>query len=238
MTSDSRLATGRTPASFYPNTMIESPSPRDRRDIQIVLVGLIAPVALGFVAAILLVRYNYKSVWKLVNDPMAALDAHPLLGVFSNIGILAWCAGATVALLSAWLLARAGAPREVVRFHVFGGGFTALLMVDDFFLIHDDLAQRYLNLSQEPVYALYAGIFATYLWTSRRELLARNPALLVLAVGLLGFMAGADVLNASRYKLVSLAMSGSKLLGIVTWAAFFTLAARRDLESHLGQTRR
>jgi len=209
----------------------QRPDSRDRRDNRRILIWLIAPLAAAFCAAILLVRHNGKSVWKLVSDPTAALHASPLLGFFSNIGILGWCTGAAVALFAAWVLARGRAPRPVVRFHLGAGLFTALLMVDDFFLIHDALAPRYLHLPQNAVYALYALAFAGFIATCRRELLTRNPALFALAVSLLGFMAGIDALVSGYSRYVSLAMSGSKLLGIACWSAWLVLNAQRDLEA-------
>ena len=210
---------------------LHEPGSRDWRANRRILLWLIAPLAVAFCAAILLVRHNGKPVWKLVSDPTAALHASPLLGFFSNLGILGWCAGAAVALFVAWVLARGGAPRPVVRFHLGAGLFTALLMVDDFFLIHDALAPRYLHLPQNAVYAIYALAFAGFIVTCRRELLARNPALFALAVGLLGFMAGIDAMVSGYSRYVSLAMSGSKFLGIACWSAWLILNAQRDLEA-------
>lgn len=210
---------------------LEPPSPRDRRDLQAVLAWLIGPLAVVFCAAILLVHHNGKSVWKLVADPTAALNANPLLGFFSNLGILGWCAGAAVALFAAWVLARSRAPRAVVQFHGFAGAFTALLLVDDFFLIHDELAQRYLHLPQNAVYAAYAILFIAFLAKYRRELLGRNPVLFVLAVSLLGFMAGIDAVSSGYPHIIGLAMCGSKLLGIFCWSGWLVANARRDLEA-------
>lgn len=207
------------------------PGSRDWRANRRIFLRLIAPLAVAFCAAILLVRHNGKSVWKLVSDPTAALHASPLLGFFSNLGILGWCTGAAVALFAAWVLARGRAPRPVVRFHLGAGLFTALLMVDDFFLIHDALAPRYLHLSQNAVYAVYALAFAGFITSCRRELRARNPALFTIAVGLLGFMAGIDAMVSGYSRYVSLAMSGSKFLGIACWSAWLVLNAQRDLEA-------
>ncbi|MBE2216081.1 MAG: hypothetical protein IAE82_19565 [Opitutaceae bacterium] len=209
--------------------MIPQPGTRDRRDLRLVLAGLIVPLGLMFCAALLVVRQNGKPVWKLLGDPTAVLHANPLLGFFSNLGILGWCAGASVALFAAAVLAGRQADRAIVRFYRIAGAFTALLMVDDFFLIHDDLAWRYLRLPQNAVYAVYGIFFAVFVARCRRELLARNPALFALAVGLLGFMAGIDTVAGGTSKMVSFAMCGSKLLGIFTWSAWLVLNARNDL---------
>lgn len=211
--------------------MLTAPSPRDRRDLRFVILWIIAPLALAFLAAVMLVRYQGKSVAKLLSDPAAALHTNPLLGFVSNIGILGWCAGATVALFAAWLLHRARQAPEAARFHVGAGLFTALLMADDFFLIHDALAPRYLHLPQNVVYALYCALFALFVVRCRHALLARNPALFAAAVALLGLMAGLDALLPGYSPLASLVMSGSKFLGIFTWSAWLILAARHDLES-------
>ena len=209
--------------------MIPQPGTRDRRDLRLVLAGLMAPLGLMFCAALLVVRQNGKPVWKLVGDPTAVLHANPLLGFFSNLGILGWCAGASVALFAAAVLVARQADRAIVRFYHIAGAFTALLMVDDFFLIHDDLAWRYLRLPQNTVYAIYGVFFAAFVVRCRRELLARNPALFALGVGLLAFMAGIDAVASDYSKYIGLAMCGSKLLGIFIWSAWLVLNARNDL---------
>lgn len=207
------------------------PGPRERREIRTVLTRVLAPLALVFVLAVLVMRHNHKPVLKLIGDPAAALRANPLLGFLSNVGVIGWCAGATVALFCGWLLWRWRAPREVTRFHVAAGSFTALLMADDFFLIHDHLAPRYLGLPEVGVYVIYAVLFALFLIRRRAEVIGRNPTLLALAVGLLGIMAGTDILFSEHSRLVGLGMAGSKFLGIYAWAAWLFVAARRDIEA-------
>lgn len=192
---------------------------------------LLIPVAALFIAALFVVRYNGKPAAKLLADPTAELHASPLLGFFSNVGVIAWCAGASVAGFTAWSLWSTNARREVVRFHALAGAFTTVLLLDDFFMIHDDLAWRYLHLGQSHVYAVYIALFMGFLGICRREIMERNPALLVLSVGLLGFMAGADAVHLSGIPRLGLAMSGSKLLGIFAWASWLILAARRDITS-------
>lgn len=206
-------------------------SQRDRRETQHVVTRVILPLAVTFCAAVLVVHQLGRPVSRLMGDPTATLHANPLLGFFSNVGILGWCAGASVAVFAAWVAARRRGPRAAVQFHAGAGAFTTLLLVDDFFLVHDSLAPRYLHLPQNAVYAVYALVFASFLIRCRREIMARNPMLFLLAVGLLGFMAGIDAVVPGHSPLLSLAMSGSKLLGIFAWSAWLILNARRDLES-------
>lgn len=211
--------------------MLPFSTPADRRIVLRVALWLLAPLTFGFCAAILLVRHQGRSVWKLLSDPAAAIHVNPLLGVFSNIGILAWTTGAAIALFAACLLARARAPAERVHFHLGAGLFTTLLTLDDFFLIHDDLAQRYLGLHERVIYAAYALLFVVLVVRCRREILRHHPTLFLLACALLGFMATADAIDASDIRYVGLAMSGTKFLGIFTWTAWLAIAATRDLEA-------
>ena len=211
--------------------MLSPPGPRDRRDLRNIILGLLVPLALAFSASVLLVHSSHKPVYKLVSDPAAAMRVNPLVGFFSNLGVLGWAAGAVVALFAAWILARTRAPRGSVRFHIMGGSFTALLLLDDFFLFHDALAPRYLHVPQNVVYALYGLCFVAFVVTCRREIAARNPSLFVLAVGLLGFMAGLDAIWTGHAAWASLAMSGSKFLGIFAWSAWLIRSAQRDVEA-------
>jgi len=211
--------------------MIPKPGSRDWRELHRVLTRVVVPLALAFCVALLVVRHNGKSIWKLLGDPAAALHVNPLLGFFSNIGIIGWCAGASVGWFTTLILLRRRVAPATVRFHAGVAAFTTLLLLDDFFLIHDDLAQRYLGLSQNVVYAIYGVFFALLVVTRWREFATRNPALFVLAFGLLGFMAGIDAIFDGTTRLISVAMSGSKLLGIFAWSAWVTLAALRDIEA-------
>lgn len=209
------------------------PGPRDRRDLRNIVIGVLVPLALAFAAAILLVHQQHKSVYKLVSDPAAAMRVNPLLGFFSNVGVLGWAAGAVVSAFSAWILARTRAAHAIVRFYLAASAFTTLLLLDDFFLIHDALAPRYLHLPQNAVYAAYALCFVAFVIGCRREILARNPALFVVAVGLLGFMAGLDAIRTGRTAWAALAMSGSKFLGIFAWSAWLIRSAQRDIQAVL-----
>ena len=204
------------------------PSSRDRREITLILAWLIMPLGLAFTTGVLLVHHARKPVWKILGDPV---HGNPLLGFFSNFGIVGWCAGASVALFSGWLLWRWRGPRDLVRFHFSAGAFTSVLMLDDFFLIHDALAPHYLGLGQNTVYALYAAMFVAFVATSRRHILARNPALFVLAVALLGLMVLLDALIQGSARELSVVMAGSKFLGIYAWTAWMVVTARRDLEN-------
>lgn len=203
---------------------------RERRDTQLVVTWIVLPLALLFAATVLLVRFNRKPVWKLVADPNDGLGLHPLFGFFSNVGIIGWCAGAAVALFAAWMLHARRAPGEAVRFYVCLGGFTTLMMIDDFFMIHDALAPKYLGLPEDVTYSLYGALFVAMFAACRRAWLARNPALFALAFSMLGFTAGIDALPLEHPYVITLAMCASKLLGIFTWGAWLITSARRDLE--------
>jgi hypothetical protein len=191
----------------------------------------LVPVAV-FGGAVLLVAFVAASsrvvdrpVSYFTREPADALHAPAYVGALSNLGALLWMVGATASLLT-WLVVS----RSVRSPLLWGGLLTALLLADDFFLLHDDYLPS-IGIPQRGANAAYFMLTVAYLVVFRDWLRARSGWMLLLAFGLLGLSAALD----SAFRNQDALEDGVKLVGIVTWATFFVLTSVAELRRSLGE---
>ena len=158
-------------------------------------------------------------------DPMATLNGHPLTGAQSTVGVLIWCASVAICLFSAAMLQAAGNRTVLARFFACSAAVTLLLALDDLFLVHDDLAERYLRVGEKPVLLVYGALVGSYLLYFRQVILSSHYTLLVLALLFFGGSVGVDFLQGRWLSPLRIFFEdGLKLLGIVSWSAYFIQA--------------
>lgn len=150
-------------------------------------------------------------------------------GSLSTVGVVLWCAAATVCFLTAAVLWTVRGRRADASFLFAFGAVSAVLMADDAFMIHDALAPYYLGVSSREVYAVYLVLVLAALVSFRRTILQTDYVLLVAALGFLGASVVLDVL-ADTGVLRGLGLhsedmeffleDGCKLLGIGGWFGY------------------
>ena len=157
------------------------------------------------------------------------------VGLLSNLGYLLWLAAAAVALFTAYSgqPGVSGKQRELLTC---GGWFSFILCIDDMFLLHDRyIGQTFLYV----VYVLFAALIAT---RYRRQLMASQGELFLLAVALLSASIGIDQFQPSEvnqplaYKTYQLLEEGAKFLGIATWVLYWWQASALSLKSARSST--
>ncbi len=74
----------------------------------------------------------------LSREPQVTLDGPYYTGVLSNLGALVWMAGVVIALAG---VATSGEP-DVRRMYLAAAAVGAVLLIDDFFLVHDWLGGK------------------------------------------------------------------------------------------------
>jgi hypothetical protein len=166
----------------------------------------------------------------VMEDPAGLFDFHPLTGVVSQLGILIWWSAAVACLVTAALIAPRGTSAPERSFLLWSGVITAVLVLDDLFLFHEDLAERYLGLGQRYIVVAYVVIAALYVARFRSVLTsAAERWLLAASVGLLAMSLATDYVH----ERVVFDRTGEfigglifvedalKLLGIAAWTAFF-----------------
>jgi hypothetical protein len=172
----------------------------------------------------------------LTRDPITAItdDAPCYAGCVSNLGILVWCSAAAVALFSGWFVYRNSVHREWALFLIASGVATAGLMLDDLFMLHEEVLPDHFGMPQIAVYGLYASLALAYLLRFHNTIFRTDYLLLLTAVCLFAVSISMDLLPFDDFYVPFIAADflgrhlvedGAKLLGIVSWSAYFTRIA-------------
>jgi hypothetical protein len=207
------------------------------------LVGQIrvaAPVVAGLVLAIAALDLVLFAVHRTTGIPLRYFTRDPVetvyelthqapfyLGAVSYLGIVGWCVAGTVCLFVAGLLARRSRGDGVVAFLIGTGLVPLVLMLDDLFLLHEEVLPNRLHVPERVVLAAYAMLVAGYVARFLPRILGTN--LLLLALSFLAFAASLAVdqlpnpfppgsIARSAYR--PLVEDGTKLLGILLFAAY------------------
>lgn len=169
----------------------------------------------------------------LTRDVAAIAEIHPLSGVLSNLGVLLWCAAASICLFSALTL-RGFIAQEDYNFLLSTFLLSAYLMLDDFFLFHEDLAGRYLKLDEYVVFGGLGVAVVIYLVRFRRLILQSNYIALFLALGFLATSAGMDKVVGPMFLEIGhweiFLEDGSKWLGIASWCSYCWHTCQQQVE--------
>lgn len=169
-------------------------------------------------------------IMDFTRDPLSIMRAPLYLGIVSNIGVLFWAAGVTVCLFSAAIINQVKQKSRNFYFLLFGGIITTILLLDDFFLLHEEVLPRYLHTSENQVFLGYILMILAYLIFFSKKIMATD--FILLAMSLLGFAISAitDEVFINHFRGKFLVEDGFKLLGILTWTAYFTRVGIADIK--------
>ena len=170
---------------------------------------------------------------EFTRDPAAITNASPFLGMLSNIGILFWCASATVCFFGAAVLRNRASSGELWAFLQSSGFITLVLMLDDLFLFHEEVIPRHFHIPQKAVLSAYAIAVLLYLVRFRVTILKTEFVALILALGFFGLSILVDVWLKAVLPWHHLFEDGFKLLGIVGWFGYFVRVCAQGIESVL-----
>lgn len=166
----------------------------------------------------------------LTKDPLAVAElakgecCSVYYGLLSNFGVLLWCATTAICLFTALLCLSKRTKISDAVFFAAAGMFTGWLMLDDFFLVHEDVLPAF-GVSQPLTYAVYAGLAISYFALSWKKIITYRTNLLIAALAFLGTSVVLDVILHSESTTHILLEDGAKILGISAWAAFHIEAA-------------
>ncbi|WP_315790007.1 hypothetical protein [Fischerella sp. JS2] len=186
-----------------------------------IILLIYTPVVILFV---ILKLQNKVPVEYLTRDPLAVAKAPFYWGAISNFGILIWCGAVVISLFSFKILQNVKICSEFSHFFLFSGVITSILLLDDLFLLHEEVFPYYLNISEKLVFLGYGILISFYLVRFRKTILKTEFIFLVLAFGFFGLSVFLDLLpvtdwlgNENEYLLED----GAKLLGMISWLAYF-----------------
>ncbi len=154
-------------------------------------------------------------------DPLTTFNAHPLTGIQSNLGILILVSTAGICLFACVVLRSRKAEAAVIQFFLWSGLITLVLTFDDLFLIHEDLAYRYLEIGQKTILILYVFLIIRYVLKLRKIIPHSDHLLFILALAFFGISEGIDIFESywnSPWRVFF--EDGFKLFGIVSWSIY------------------
>ncbi len=193
-----------------------------RKGLLLLYVPVLALLLLVTIA-VLSLRIPLSS---FTRDMASIANVHPLIGVVSNVGILLWCATVVICLFSRSLLREQGLHAEA-RFLLWAGLVTLVLLVDDFFMIHEYIAPVHFHIDEKVILASYACGTVAYLLSHRRLILAASYQLLAVAMVLFTASMLVDIADGRGWW--RLGEDGFKIFGIASWLGYHAGLARRWL---------
>ncbi len=180
----------------------------------------ILPSAILYLA-ILYISNLYNIKLSLVVRDLAQTCGYPIgVGMISNIGILLWGAAASICLFTTF---SQSIDSDSSKLLLLGGIFSALLCIDDFFLLHDRyIGPDFLNLTYLSISILILVRFRRIL----KEIGLFNLVISILFLGLSIFFDGViQQIFYQSYELTQLIEEWFKFLGIACWLNFWCKAS-------------
>ena len=184
------------------------------------MIGLILAVSAVLVGVVLLLHF-WKGIpiGRLTRDPTSIVGSPLYTGFLSQIGIFFWSASAAICLFSAKVLSRHPDSLKIKCFLFVSGLLTLVLGLDDVFLLHEKFFP-YLGVPEKAVFVIYAVFVLFYLVRFYSIILKTEYILLGMALVFFGVSVTIDLFQPygiDRY----LFEDGAKLVGIVSWLAYF-----------------
>lgn len=204
-----------------------------------IFIRLYTPIVMLLFFVVFVSSKTGVSIKSFMNDPSAIARINPFLGAVSNIGILFWCAAASICFFS-FVLLRNSSIRNSLQNFLFASGFiTTILLLDDLFLFHEEnwnsretLFPNMYFLSEKVIYISYLLIILFYLVKFRRIILKTDFVLLLLAFLFFGISMSIDFFDISllNYAIVE---DGCKLFGIVSWFGYFSVLCFKEIKQEI-----
>jgi hypothetical protein len=195
--------------------------------VLLVALATIIPLSSVLIVVYLTTDLNLSN---LTRDQSAVANIPPYIGLFSNIGILLWCVCAAICLFSYAILKVANQAQEYTKFFLYSGLLTTLLLVDDFFLLHEFVFPKYLYVSERIVYAAYMIVLSSF-FVKFRKIFKKTEFLILLAAILsLGLSVICDVIWEG---IPSVVEDTFKLVGITIWVTYFVRLCLHEIGSIL-----
>lgn len=176
---------------------------------------------------------------ELLNDPADTYGFSPAGGIVSNLGLMFWSATAAIALVAWEVLRRRDGDARLRRFFLATGLFTAVLLADDAFMLHEQVLPQAGIIGERYIKAAYLGLALVYGLVFLRELMRDGGLVLLVPAGL--FFAASFVFdNPALVGMMGLlevdfvsyvVEDGAKFIGIALWLAFVARAAAAVLAS-------
>lgn len=168
----------------------------------------------------------------LTRDPLAVIEAHPYYGFISNIGAILWSFSTAIGFFTYLVVkTRSYMDKNVIKFILFGGVLSLILLLDDLFMLHERVFPKMLFLDEKITFSIYAALILFYLIKFRSLILTKtNYIFLVLSISFFGLSILVDLLPEFSPNWHHLFEDVPKFFGIVNWAGYHFLACKSMIE--------
>ncbi len=191
---------------------------------------LYLPIALLFLAVGILSRViKGASLAFFLRDVVATGKLPFFAGFVSQLGGILWSAALAICLF-AWVMMQRRTDRFAgsKRFLLQGSLLTGLLLLDDIFLFHEEVAPEYLHISELIVFAVYMIVGIVFVFSNWKEILSSEYIILMIAFGMFATSIFLDALPLDSFhlryfweQLELFLEDGFKFAGIATWLTYF-----------------
>ena len=200
---------------------------------------LYASIVLFFIVLDMISRSSDKITLSYFTRDITSIAHLPFFaGMVSQLGGLFWASTLAICVFTWFILKREDPAAR--RFLIQAAILTAILLFDDFFLLHEDIGPDYLGISERIIVLAY-GLFAVFfLFSNFREILNSEYLILGLALLLFGlsvFMDGTHLENVEQLKGLFNEQSstfledGFKFVGVITWLVYFSRYGYQKINS-------
>ncbi len=207
-----------------------------------ILLAVYAIVLIFFIILDLISRSSDHITLSYFTRDISAIGNLPFFaGLVSQLGGLFWAATLAICVFTFFVLKRQG--QNAVssrRFLIQAAILTGVLLLDDFFLFHEDIGPDYLHISEKLIIPAYGLIALGFLFFNFREILASEYLILGLALGLFGLSVFMDAVHLEKYEQLGRLINeqssifledGFKFVGVITWLVFFSRYAYQRLSA-------
>lgn len=157
-------------------------------------------------------------------DPAALMKVPFYIGFLSHIGALLWCSSSAICIFTYALLRKKSKNKLKMRFFLYSGLISLVFLLDDLFLLHEEIAPKYLHIRERFVFIIYAILIVIYLTKFISIINKTRFVLLGSAFAFFGLSIIFDIIQGyfniympGQY----LIEDGAKFLGILSWVTYF-----------------
>lgn len=192
------------------------------------------PAVLLLFAIAVISHYFNISVSFFTSDPMAIAERHPLTGFVSNIGAVIWSFSLAVSIFT-YVLLKTNEARNNLNFILLGGIISLIMLLDDFFMLHENIFPVYVGIDEKITFSLYGILALFYLIKFRKKIMETAFAFLLLAGLFFMLSVFIDLQSEPIGKWHYLFEDGLKLLGIVSWFAYQFTVCLNEINSAISE---
>ena len=194
--------------------------------VVIAVLYLLAVILLGSIA--LAGLHIGVPLDKFTRDTTAVAGVNPFTGVISNLGILCWCAAASICLFCFFNISdrRNYKINDYTFFLLFFGLTTLALLLDDLFLFHEVIAPKILNIPEELVLLCYGITVLFGIFKFKKIIFQTEWIILGMAFAFFALSITIDFFEEFITVVDSIFLEDSfKFLGIISWVYYLVLAS-------------